>query len=149
MTELTAVQRRAYRAQAHILHPVASVSANGLTPAVLKEIDVALQAHELIKVRVYGEERAERELILSEICNALQAAAVQHIGKTLVIWRQRQEREKPAGSVVEKPRKAPSKSKSAKALSSHRGMASLKAKTDLKKPRWFPAAPKVSRGSDH
>ena len=76
MIELTPAQRRAFRAQAHHLHPVVSVSSNGLTPSVLKEIDHALQAHELIKIRVYGEDRSHRDSIMQTVCTELQAAAV-------------------------------------------------------------------------
>jgi putative YhbY family RNA-binding protein len=87
MIELSADERRALRARAHGLNPVVSISEKGLTEAVLKEIDVSLSAHELIKVRVYGDDREQREAWLAEICTTLAAAPVQHIGKLLVIWR--------------------------------------------------------------
>jgi putative YhbY family RNA-binding protein len=87
MIELSADERRALRARAHGLNPVVSISEKGLTEAVLKEIDVSLSAHELIKVRVYGDNREQREAWLGEICTTLMAAPVQHIGKLLVIWR--------------------------------------------------------------
>ncbi|WP_298602435.1 ribosome assembly RNA-binding protein YhbY [Zoogloea sp.] len=143
MIELTPAQRRAFRAQAHHLHPVVSVSSNGLTPSVLKEIDHALQAHELIKIRVYGEDRAHRDSIMETVCAELQAAAVQHIGKTLVVWREKREEEASAGTSVERPKKPVAKAKSAKALSARRGIASLTAKAP-KKTHWF-AAPNKSR----
>ena len=57
MTPLTPTQRRELRAKAHHLHPVVIVGQHGLTAAVLHEIDVNLLAHELIKVRVFSEER--------------------------------------------------------------------------------------------
>lgn len=63
------------------------VGGDGLTPAVLKETDAALKAHGLIKVRVLGDDRAVREEILAQICDQLNAAPIQHIGKLLVIWR--------------------------------------------------------------
>lgn len=87
MIELSADERRALRARAHGLNPVVSISQNGLTEAVLKEIDVSLKSHELIKIRVYGDERELREGYLAEICERLDAAPVQHIGKLLVVWR--------------------------------------------------------------
>ena len=59
----------------------------GLTPAVLHEIDVALKAHELVKVRVHSDDRDEREAHLAAICEALAAAPVQHLGKLLIVWR--------------------------------------------------------------
>ena len=87
MIQLSADERRALRARAHGLNPVVSISQNGLTDAVLKEIETCLKSHELIKIRVYGDERELREAFLAEICERLDAAPVQHIGKLLVIWR--------------------------------------------------------------
>ena len=75
------------RGQAHGLDPVVLLGANGLTDAVLKEIDRALLAHELIKIRVPGDEREEREAIYNEIADKLNAARIQMIGKLLVLWR--------------------------------------------------------------
>ena len=87
MPALTPIERRALRAKAHDLHPVVSVGHHGLTAAVLHEIDVNLIAHELIKVRVFSDDRGERETLLQSICAELDAAPVQHIGKLLVVWR--------------------------------------------------------------
>lgn len=87
MLQLSADERRALRARAHGLSPVVSISQNGLSEAVLKEIDNSLKAHELIKVRVYGDDREARETWLAEICEKLEAGPVQHIGKLLVIYR--------------------------------------------------------------
>jgi len=87
MLQLTAAERRALRARAHGLNPVVSISQNGLTEAVLKEIDASLKAHELIKIRVHGDDRDAREAWLAEICEKLDAGPVQHIGKLLVIFR--------------------------------------------------------------
>ena len=86
--ELTPEARRALRARAHGLNPVVSIAENGLTESVMKEIDACLKSHELIKIRVYGDDRALRETYLAEICAALGAAPVQHIGKLLVVWRE-------------------------------------------------------------
>ncbi len=69
------------------MHPVVSIGHHGLTPAVLKEIDVNLTAHELIKIRVFADARDERLVLLGRICAALGAAAVQHLGKLLIVWR--------------------------------------------------------------
>jgi RNA-binding protein len=85
--ELSSQQRRDLRAAAHPLHPVVLIGDRGLTDAVLGEIDRSLAAHELIKVRVAGAERAERETMLDTICEALSCAAVHHLGKTLIIYR--------------------------------------------------------------
>jgi len=88
---LTPTERRALKARAHALEPVVIVGSQGLTPAVLKEIDVGLRGHELIKVRAAGEDRETRELMLSEICTATGADAVQSIGRILVLYRKNPE----------------------------------------------------------
>jgi putative YhbY family RNA-binding protein len=84
---LTPAERRAHRADAHHLDPVVAIGADGLSPAVLKEADAALKAHGLIKVRVFSDDRDAREEILATLCDRLDAAPVQHIGKLLVLWR--------------------------------------------------------------
>lgn len=88
MIELSPARRRALRAQAHHLHPVVSIAANGLSEAVMKEIRSSLGAHGLIKIRVYGAERDVREAYLADICTTLDAAPVQHIGNLLVVYRE-------------------------------------------------------------
>lgn len=87
MIELTPSERRRLRAAAHSLSPVVSIAAKGLTEAVLREIDRALVAHQLIKVRVYGQERKERADLLATIAERLACAPVQQIGNILVFWR--------------------------------------------------------------
>lgn len=87
MLSLTTDERRSLRAKAHALNPVVSISQNGLSETVLNEIAASLASHELIKIRVYNDERAVREAFLGTICEQLGAAPVQHIGKLLVIWR--------------------------------------------------------------
>jgi putative YhbY family RNA-binding protein len=80
-------QRAELRSQAHALKPVVLIGAEGLTDAVLSEIAVHLDAHQLIKIRVFGDEREERLAIYEAICDKLNAAPIQHIGKLLVIWK--------------------------------------------------------------
>ncbi|MGF7132424.1 RNA-binding protein [Paraburkholderia sp. EB58] len=80
-------QRAELRSQAHALKPVVLIGAEGLTDAVLAEIKVHLGAHQLIKIRVFGDEREERLAIYEQICDTLNAAPIQHIGKLLVIWK--------------------------------------------------------------
>jgi putative YhbY family RNA-binding protein len=87
MIELTLDKRRVLRATAHHLNPVVSIAEKGLTPTVLKEIDNCLKSHELIKVRLYGIERADRAALFAEICSNLGCSQVQHIGNLLVLWR--------------------------------------------------------------
>jgi RNA-binding protein len=85
--KVSPAQRAELRAQAHALKPVVLIGSDGLTDAVLAEIKVHLAAHQLIKIRVFGDEREERTAIYERICDELQAAPVQHIGKLLVIWK--------------------------------------------------------------
>ena len=92
--QLTPAERREHRANAHHLDPVVLVGGDGLTPAVKKEIDAALNAHGLIKVRVFGDDRAARELMYQELAAELNAAPIQHIGKLLVLWRPMPEKAK-------------------------------------------------------
>lgn len=85
--ELTPAQRKDLRGQAHHLDPVVMIGGDGLTPAVEREVDGALNAHGLIKVRMFSDDRAGREAMLEQLAQSLGAAAVQHIGKLLVLWR--------------------------------------------------------------
>lgn len=92
----TPAERRALRAQAHHLDPVVAVGQQGLTPAVLHEVDLALLKHELVKVRVFSDDRTVRNAMLEQICAAMTCAAVQHLGKVLVLWRPNPEKKMPA-----------------------------------------------------
>jgi RNA-binding protein len=85
--ELTVAQRKVHRAEAHHLSPVVMIGNDGLTPAVKKEIDAALKAHGLIKIRVLGDDRVQREEMYQSLAADLGAAPIQHIGKLLVLWR--------------------------------------------------------------
>lgn len=87
MLTLNSKQVRYLRSAGHALNPVVMIGNNGLTETVLNEIDRSLNAHELIKIKVAGDQRELRVQILQEICDKLGAAAVQHIGKQLVIYR--------------------------------------------------------------
>jgi len=92
--QLTPAQRKVHRADAHHLEPVVMIGNDGLTPAVVKETDAALNAHGLIKVRVLGDDRSAREIIFQNLAEQLSAAPIQHIGKLLVLWRPQPEKER-------------------------------------------------------
>jgi putative YhbY family RNA-binding protein len=92
--QLTPAQRKEQRADAHHLDPVVMIGSDGLTPSVHREVDAALNAHGLIKVRVFSDERATREAILAALAESLNAAPIQHIGKLLVLWRPMPPKEK-------------------------------------------------------
>ncbi|MCR2745581.1 ribosome assembly RNA-binding protein YhbY [Limnobacter parvus] len=96
MTDTTAVtltpaEKKALKAQAHALDPVVLIGDKGLTPNVVKEIDMNLSAHGLIKVRVAGDDREARLEYAQTICDETGAALVQHIGKLLVLFRTKAE----------------------------------------------------------
>ena len=91
MLKLNSEQRSQLRSLAHSLDPVVMIGDAGLTDAVLKEIDVSLNAHELIKIRVFGDDRQARLDMLESICSQMEAAPIQHIGKLLVIYRPKKE----------------------------------------------------------
>ncbi|MGH6625475.1 MAG: YhbY family RNA-binding protein [Burkholderiaceae bacterium] len=92
--QLTPAQRKEHRASAHHLDPVVMIGGDGLTAAVKKEADAALNAHGLIKVRVFSDDRAARELMFQTLAADLNAAPIQHIGKLLVLWRPQPEKER-------------------------------------------------------
>lgn len=92
--QLTIAQRKEHRAEAHHLSPVVMIGNDGLTAAVKKETDAALNAHGLIKVRVLGDDRTAREAIYQTLADELNAAPIQHIGKLLVLWRPKPDKER-------------------------------------------------------
>jgi RNA-binding protein len=114
--QLTPKERQALKARAHGLKPVVLLGSAGLSPSVVREIERALAAHELIKVKVPGDDRAEREEIFATVAESLSAARVQAIGKLLVLYRPAPETDeapapasKGAGktSIEQRPRNAP------------------------------------------
>lgn len=88
---LTSRQRAELKALAHPLEPVVQIGQAGLTDAVAGELEKALAAHELIKVRIGGADRDARAAMSEAICARTGAAAVQRVGKVLVLWRPRPE----------------------------------------------------------
>ena len=86
---LTAAERKALKAKAHKLDPVVHIGAKGLTGEVIAEIDRALRAHELIKVRAGVMDRDARDQALALICEKTGAEAVQQVGKVFVLYRPR------------------------------------------------------------
>ena len=90
---LTPAERKALKGRAHKLEPVVIIGNKGLTDQVVNEVDVALKAHELIKVRAPGLERDDREETLRTLCERTGAEAVQIIGKVFVMYRKRDDDE--------------------------------------------------------
>ena len=87
--ELTGKQRSYLRALAHPLKPVVQIGHGGLTDAVLSAIDGALQTHELIKIKVSGDDEASAADLAPEIEQRTRSSVAQVIGKTLVVYRGR------------------------------------------------------------
>lgn len=79
--------KQALKAKAHALKPVILLGAKGLTSAVLEETEIALQAHELIKIKLTGVERNGRKTVAQDICSQLKAELIQLIGTIAVIYR--------------------------------------------------------------
>ena len=86
-TTLTSAQTRFLRGQAHDLRAMLQVGGKGVTEALIAEIDLALEHHELIKVKVAAEDREARDAMIGEIAERVGAALVQRIGHTAVLYR--------------------------------------------------------------
>lgn len=84
---LTKQQLRTLRQQAHHLQPVVIIGNKGLTPAVQQEIDICLEAHELIKIRLPTSERTVHEQMIAAIVDEQEAELIQTIGRVVVIYR--------------------------------------------------------------
>ncbi len=85
--QLTPAERKEHRAQAHHVDPVVAIGSDGLTDAVRRELDSALSAHGLVKVRVFSDDRDARNTLFALLADELNAAPIQHIGKLLIFWR--------------------------------------------------------------
>lgn len=84
--ELTSGQRRHLRGLAHALSPVVQVGSGGLTEGVVREVGTALDAHELIKVKLDAD-RDERGALAIELSRATDAVIAQQIGRVVVLYR--------------------------------------------------------------
>ena len=88
-TTLTNRERAHLKARAHALEPVVHIGNSGVTDALVAEVERALTAHELIKVKVGTDDRAGRAAIGDEICARTGATAVHRVGKVVILWRPR------------------------------------------------------------
>ena len=84
---LSPAQIKYLKGLAHHRKPVVAVGQAGFTPAVLREVRIALRAHELLKIKLPALERGARQQLFEQICQASQAEPVQHIGRMAVIYR--------------------------------------------------------------
>jgi len=115
MKSLSPAERKLLKARAHALKPVVTVGNERLSASVLKEIETSLKAHDLIKIRVTGDDRDARLALLGEICNLTGASPVQHIGKILVVYRENPEPPAP------KPKKRPVRKQPRRTKQSYQG----------------------------
>ena len=84
---LSNIKKKALKAKAHALKPSVIIGQHGLTEAVLAEIDVALNAHELIKVRIRGADKIKRTGLCEQMEKQLNAEVVDQIGFIAVLHR--------------------------------------------------------------
>lgn len=72
---------------AHSLTPIVRIGQNGVTPPVLRELDIALDHHELVKVKLAGSDRDARSRMMAEIIEESSATSIQQIGGVIVLFR--------------------------------------------------------------
>lgn len=82
-------QKRRLRAKAHTLKPVVIVGQAGITPGVINEINLALDHHELIKVRVNAADREQRREMVAQICDDSGAELIQSMGHIVTLFREK------------------------------------------------------------
>ncbi|MBG7601046.1 MAG: ribosome assembly RNA-binding protein YhbY [Gammaproteobacteria bacterium] len=91
---ITAAQKRFLRSKAHHLKPVVMVGQHGLSENVMNEVNLALDAHELIKVKLGAGDREEKKSILGEIISNSKAELIQSIGHVAVLFRRNHKKPK-------------------------------------------------------
>jgi len=80
-------EKKRLRAIGHALKPVVIIAQKGLTDNVTKEIHRALEAHELIKIKLQVPDREKRRAMLEEICGTHNAESLQNIGHVVLLYR--------------------------------------------------------------
>ena len=132
---LSPSERKTLKARAHALDAVVIIGDAGLTPGVLAEIERSLVAHQLIKVRVTGDDRAARLAMRDAIVAELDAAPVQAIGKLLVLFRPAPVDDASAWPVVKKAAKKTAKKTRAAARIPARKVSTRKTPANAHPPR--------------
>lgn len=97
---LTKNQIKHLRSLAHNLKPIILVGQNGVTENVINELNIALDHHELLKVKLASDDREERQVMMANIIDQSNAEKVQTIGKTLILFRRNNKK-----PVIELPKK--------------------------------------------
>ena len=90
MAPLTGAQRRHLRALGHHLKPVVIVGENGVTPALITQVETQLLAHELIKVKAHEGNRLEMKTAAAEISEGAHAEIAQLMGHTILLYKRRE-----------------------------------------------------------
>jgi len=78
----------------HNLKPVIMVGQNGVTENILKELEIALDFHELVKIKIAGEDKEGRAEMIKKLSSASSVEIVQKIGKTLTLYRKNKQKPK-------------------------------------------------------
>ncbi|WPL15522.1 RNA-binding protein [Thiorhodovibrio winogradskyi] len=97
MPSITNKQRHWLKQQAHHLKPVVMLGQHGLTEAVLREIRIALDHHELIKIKVSAGDRDERDRLIAAILEDTKAELVQRVGNSASFYRPNPDKTEPLG----------------------------------------------------
>jgi len=90
--ELTSKQIKFLKTRAHELKPVVRVGQHGLSEAVIKELEIALNHHELVKIKVAADDREARETMLLSMSKRTKSQVVQRIGSIVVLFRQNEKK---------------------------------------------------------
>ena|SRR3990167_6800261 len=88
-TTMTPAEKQTLKAKAHHLKPVIWVGIKGLTPSLVNETDSALEAHELIKVKLNGLEKEDKRPFVIALCIELKAELIQMLGNIAIIYRKK------------------------------------------------------------
>lgn len=98
ISKLSPKEKKILKAKAHHLNPIIIIGQNGLTQPVLDEIEIALEHHELIKIKANQHDKEDCNTYANEVCQSLKAEFIGRIGKTLIIYRKKQNSKKKAES---------------------------------------------------
>lgn len=88
---LSTTTKKTLKAKAHHLEPVVLIGQKGITPSLLQEIDIALEHHELMKIRVQQGDKEQREMFALQIAEALGAEYIHHVGRVLIFYRKKKD----------------------------------------------------------
>lgn len=87
-------QKKHLRALAHKIKPVVTIGQKGLTDAVTNEVEIALDAHELVKIKITGADRDDKKAFVARLCDQCKADEVQQIGNVATLFRRNPDKPK-------------------------------------------------------